>query len=99
MTTAAVTAAVRAALTVGAVTIEACLAAGASRSGLGRQPAAEDRGDERRDVSLTQRRLRDPDAVIAGLPPDHRPLPDLDRYDELLHRRGTPARQPEGTNA
>ena len=28
-------------------------------------------------------------AVIAGLPPDSRPLPSVDRYDELLTRRKT----------
>ena len=41
-------------------------------------------------VSLTERRLADPTAVIAGLPPDARPLPSVDRYDELLTRRKTP---------
>ena len=40
-------------------------------------------------VSLTERRLSDPTAVIAGLPPDSRPLPSVDRYDELLTRRKT----------
>ena len=30
-----------------------------------------------RVVSLTQRRLMDPAAVIAGLPPDTRPLPSV----------------------
>lgn len=39
-----------------------------------------------RVVSLTQRRLLDPAAVIAGLPPDTRPLPTVDRYDQLLQR-------------
>lgn len=38
-------------------------------------------------VSLTQRRLADPDATIAALPPDRRPLPTVDAYDELLTRR------------
>jgi hypothetical protein len=37
-------------------------------------------------VSLTQRRLMDPLAVIAGLPPDRRP-PSVAAYDELLKRR------------
>lgn len=104
MTTADVTAGIRTALTVGAVTadvvaVEARLAANPGGSGSGRHPVADDRVDERRVVSLTQRRLRDPDAVIAGLPPDRRPLPDLDRYDELLRRRTTPARHPGGMNA
>jgi hypothetical protein len=38
----------------------------------------------RRVVSLTRRRLADPAAVIAGLPPDPRPLPTVDAYDQLL---------------
>jgi transposase len=37
-----------------------------------------------RVVSLTQRRLADPAAVIAGLPADTRPLPSVDAYDQLL---------------
>ncbi|GAA1100238.1 IS21 family transposase [Tsukamurella spumae] len=53
-----------------------------------------DRHAERREqrvVSLTQRRLADPAAVIAGLPPDRRPLPSVTAYDRLLpqHRRRT----------
>jgi len=35
-------------------------------------------------LSLTQRRLADPAAVIGGLPPDTRPLPTVAHYDELL---------------
>lgn len=38
-------------------------------------------------VSLTQRRLMDPLAVIAGLPRDRRPTPSVAAYDELLKRR------------
>jgi hypothetical protein len=34
-----------------------------------------------RVVSLTKRRLTDPDAVIAGLPADTRPLPSVAGYD------------------
>ncbi len=41
----------------------------------------------RRVISLTQRRLGDPAAVIAGLPADTRPLPTVAAYDELLTRR------------
>jgi hypothetical protein len=41
----------------------------------------------RRVVSLTERRLLDPAAVIAGLPADTRPLPSVAAYDELLPRR------------
>lgn len=40
-------------------------------------------------MSLTERRLADPAAVIAGLPPDPRPLPSVAAYDELLPRRRT----------
>ncbi|MBP2217136.1 transposase [Arthrobacter sp. CAN_C5] len=40
-----------------------------------------------RVVSLTQRRLMDPAAVIAGLPPDSRPIPSVSSYDELLAKR------------
>jgi hypothetical protein len=45
-------------------------------------------------VSLTERRLTDPEAVIAGLPPDTRPLPSVAEYDELLTRRATRDPQP-----
>jgi hypothetical protein len=47
-----------------------------------------------RVASLTERRLGDPTAVIAGLPADPRPLPSVSGYDELLHRRST--RTPPG---
>ncbi len=39
---------------------------------------------ERVVVRLTERRLGDPAAVIAGLPPDKRELPTVDAYDDLL---------------
>ena len=51
-----------------------------------------------RVASLTQRRLADPEAVIAGLPPDQRPLPSVAGYDELLTRRG-PARAAAGSSS
>lgn len=38
-------------------------------------------------VSLSQRRLMDPAAVIAGLPRDTRPLPPMDRYEHLQPKR------------
>jgi transposase len=45
-----------------------------------------------RVISLTERRLADPAAVIAGLPADCRPLPTVAGYDQLLtHRRQPPA--------
>lgn len=49
---------------------------------------------EHRVVSLTQRRLTDPAAVIAGLPPDKRPLPSVAGYDELLRLRPQPSPHP-----
>lgn len=99
MTSAQVTAGIAAALRVGAVTadvvaVEARLAAtdlkamptvGGAISG--RHRGAHSRLSEQRVVSLTQRRLTDPAAVIAGLPPDRRALPNLQAYDELLTRR------------
>ena len=54
-----------------------------------RHPAAHVKPVEHRVVSLTQRRLTDPAAVIAGLPPDKRPLPTVGAYDELLAKRTT----------
>ena len=52
-----------------------------------RHPIAQRDIVEHRVVSLTQRRLTDPAAVIAGLPADHRPTPRVDAYDELLRKR------------
>ena len=87
-----VVAGIAAALTVGAVTadvvaVEARRHAAAGGPDSNRHPVAHTRGAERRVVSLTQRRLADPQAVIAGLPPDTRPLPSVAGYDELLTRR------------
>jgi len=48
---------------------------------------AKENVPEHRVLSLTQRRLADPAAVIAGLPPDNRPLPTVAGYDELLKHR------------
>lgn len=53
-------------------------------SGLDRHRVEHARGPERRVVSLTQRRLADPAAIIAGLPVDKRPLPSVAAYDQLL---------------
>lgn len=47
----------------------------------------------RKVVSLTERRLLDPAAVIAGLPADTRPLPDMSKYQALLRRTGTDTHQ------
>ena len=98
-----VVAGIRAALHVGAVTAEvvavetrrhaaAAAVGGASgdrhllRHGHDVEQGA---GQPERVVSLTMRRLLDPTAVIAGLPPDTRPLPDLAIYDQELLGRAT----------
>jgi hypothetical protein len=52
-------------------------------------PGVKEEIIEHRVVSLTQRRLADPAAVIAGLPPDKRPLPTVAGYDQLLKKRTT----------
>ena len=107
MTTEDVVAGITAALTVGAVTADV-VAVEARRHQAENQsetprPAVEPvRGPERRVVSLTQRRLADPAAVIAGLPADKRPLPSVAGYDQLLRlpERTEPAASPaakEGT--
>jgi len=57
-------------------------------------PGAKAEVLEHRVVSLTQRRLADPAAVIAGLPPDKRPLPTVAGYDELLRLRAQPSPTP-----
>ncbi|SEO17952.1 IS21 family transposase [Cryobacterium luteum] len=93
---------IMAALTVGAVTADV-VAVEARRhealAGSGRPPVEEVRGPERRVVSLTQRRLADPAAVIAGLPADTRPLPSVFAYDQLLRlpdRTTSPTAVPAG---
>ncbi|WP_115789412.1 IS21 family transposase [Arthrobacter silvisoli] len=58
-------------------------------AGPDRHPGARDGAKAHRVVSLTQRRLTDPATVIAGLPPDTRPLPSVAGYDELLAKRAT----------
>ncbi len=98
----AITAGISAALRVGAVTAD--VVAVEARRHANTTPAVLEEGGatsarhhgarsdvrEQRVVSLTQRRLTDPAAVIAGLPPDTRPLPSVAAYDELLPRRHTP---------
>lgn len=99
-----VKAGIRAALSVGAVTADVVAvearrheAQGGSRSD--RPSVAHAREGERRVVSLTQRRLADPAAVIAGLPADTRPLPSVAAYDQLLRlpERPTPDTVPAVT--
>jgi transposase len=97
-----VTAGIRAALTVGAVTAEVVAVetrrhatATAGGANPGRHHGAHHSSGEQQDgqpeqvVSLTMRRLLDPTAVIAGLPPDTRPLPDLAVYDRRLLGQAT----------
>lgn len=93
-----VIAGITAALTVGAVTadvvaVEARRHQSLGGSGLDRHRGEQARGPERRVVSLTQRRLADPAAVIAALPVDRRPLPSVAAYDQLLRlpERSKPA--------
>jgi transposase len=98
-----VTAGITAALTVGAVSADV-VAVEARRAATDREAARchapdhqpsgarkEHDGKRQRVVSLTQRRLADPAAVIAGLPPDRRPLSSVAGYDQLLK---LPAREP-----
>lgn len=93
-----VTAGITAALSVGAVSADVVAvearrhspeadAAGGGGASPERHHVAHDVSREQRVVSLTQRRLTDPAAVIAGLPPDTRPIPSVAVYDELLPRR------------
>lgn len=63
-------------------------------AGSDRHPDAHAEVKVQRVVSLTQRRLMDPAAVIAGLPPDTRPVPSVGAYDELLAKR---TEHPAGT--
>ncbi|WP_299170021.1 IS21 family transposase [uncultured Arthrobacter sp.] len=83
-----VVAGLTAALTVGAVTadvvaVEARIAA-ARRGHPDCHPPVPSVPVGPRVVSLTQRRLADPAAVIAGLPADNRSLPSVAAYDQLL---------------
>jgi hypothetical protein len=59
-----------------------------SGAGRDRHPGGQAEAKVQRVVSLTQRRLMDPAAVIAGLLPDTRPVPSVGVYDELLAKRG-----------
>ena len=91
----AVLAGLRAATTVGATAADVVAVEARKAAGRG-DTAATEAGVERtsgRVVSLTERRLTDPGAVIAGLPADTRPLPTVTAYDDLLDRRQAPASQ------
>lgn len=96
MTASDVIAGITAAVQVGAVSadvvaLEARRHASTGGASSHRHPAAHTAAPEHRVVSLTQRRLADPAAVIAGLPADTRPLPNVGAYDELLARRHNPS--------
>ena len=69
------------------VAVEARKAAGARPAEVVEIPAVAPGPAQGRVLSLTERRLGDPAAVIAGLPPDTRPLPSTAAYHELLPRR------------
>ena len=93
MAAADVVAGITAALKVGAVTADV-VAVEARRHGANTGGSGSDchHDDPRgvfgqRVISLTQRRRTDPGAVIAGLPPDHRPMPTVAHYDQLLASR------------
>ena len=98
MYSADIVAGLAAALQVGAVTADV-VAVEARRHGTTHPSEASKRvlsnapTPDHRVISLTQRRLADPEAVIAGLPADRRPTPSVEGYDELLTlaRRRSPA--------
>jgi len=94
----AVLSGLRAATTVGAtaadvVAVEARKAAGQHHDQSTADHDAAAAAGANRVVSLTERRLNEPGAVIAGLPADTRPLPTVTAYDDLLSRRQAPASQ------
>lgn len=83
----------RAAITVGAISADVVAVEArkhAQDNVRGSAVEAEAHRPGERVTSLTQRRLADPAAVIAGLPPDSRPLPSVAGYDQLLTRRRVP---------
>lgn len=95
MTASDVIAGINAALKVGAVSADVVALEARRHASTGwaesdRQLPAHAISAAHRVVSLTQRRLADPAAVIAGLPADTRPVPSVSAYDELLARRTQP---------
>lgn len=83
-----VVAGIRAAMSVGSVLAEVVAVEAGRITENTTAPALESSVPATSNVaSLTQRRLMDPLAVIAGLPPDRRPTPSVAHYDELLARR------------
>jgi hypothetical protein len=108
MSHAEVVAGIKAALTVGAVSPD--VVAVEARCHASEQAAEHSGGSSsgrhldglrgvnvHRVVSLTQYRLADPAAVIAELPPDRRPLPTVDAYDDLLTIYRPSQKQETGT--
>ncbi|TYQ09531.1 UNVERIFIED_ORG: transposase [Gordonia westfalica J30] len=101
---AAVVAGIEAALRVGAISpdVVAVEARHTTDHGVGGSKSDRYLDDHRqvnvhRVVSLTQYRLADPAAVIAGLPADRRPLPTVNAYDHLLASRRPPTTKETGT--
>ena len=91
MPAADVIAGLTAAVSIGAVTADVVAVEARRHHAAGTAGASSDRHlpaqapiVEHRVVSLTQRRLLYPAAVIAGLPADTRPAPSVSGYDELL---------------
>lgn len=86
----AVIAGINAAVSVGAVSADVvAVEARRHASNTSGQVSAADDGaalKPNRVISLTQRRLTDPAAVIGGLPPDTRPVPSVAAYDQLIPR-------------
>lgn len=91
MTDDAVIAGINAALTVGAVSADVVAVEArryqTSRTGDNTAEATRKPVHGRKVISLTQRRLTDPAAVIAGLPADRRPVPSVAAYDQLITPR------------
>ena len=77
-----------AAISVGAISADVVAVEARKHADHHDQPTLEEvTGPGNRVTSLTQRRLTSPEAVIAGLPPDSRPLPSVAGYDQLLTQR------------
>jgi hypothetical protein len=82
-----VMAGLRAAVALGATNADVVAVEARKAAGVATRPSASQAPAASGVISLAARRLSDPDAVIAGLPPDTRPQPTVGAYDELLTRR------------
>ncbi len=87
LTHAQVVAGLQAALAAGATAADVVAVEARKTSQTTTPPVRVDREPGATVISLTERRLSDPAAVIGGLPPDPRPLPSVAHYDELLRLR------------